>query len=315
MTHLNRMILIAMLVLGSSVNALAQEAATAPAEPGVTATTTAAAETATGTDSAASDGTGEGAGDPAPTRKSSYEIRNEFSSILRQTPSEVASILVLDPTLLSNEAFISAYPAIAEYVERHPEVRRNPRFYLAAFATPQRDSSFEEVFEVFTIMLTLAGISLVLIWLVRTTIEQKRWNRLSRQQSEVHNKILDRFGTSSELLDYVKSPAGSKFLESAPIPLHAERPVQNRPMTRVIWSIQIGVVIGAAALGMLLVSLRLDKGAAEGMFAMGAILMSVGVGFIGSAAVSLFISRRLGLWEGQRSQNEPQSLAEHGHVR
>ena len=307
MNYPTRTILIATLILGIAGNAAAQETATA-AEETTTSTTETAVESSGETTTAVETSTEE---ESAP--RSSYEIRNEFSNVLRGAPSEVASILVLDPTLLSNEAFISGYPAIADYLQRHPEIRRNPRYYLAQFATPPRDSSADEVMETFAIILTFGGIALVFTWLVRTTIEQKRWNRLSRQQSEVHNKILDRFGTSSELLEYVKTPAGTKFLESAPIPLHAEKPAPNRPLARVVWSIQIGVIVAAAALGMLIVSLTLDHG--DGLFAMGAILLSIGLGFIGSAAVSLLVSRKLGLWDDAPSTVGSEQVADPGHVR
>jgi small-conductance mechanosensitive channel len=157
------------------------------------------------------------------------------------------------------------------------------------------------VFEALIIFATFLLVALALAWLLRTIIEQKRWSRLSRTQSEVHNKILDRFGTSEELLAYVRTPAGTRFLESAPIPLHAERPAQgapqSAPLTRVLWSIQIGVVVAVGSLGMLLVSIPFDGEGARALFVLGAIGFCVGVGFVASAAVSLVLSRRLGLWE------------------
>lgn len=88
--------------------------------------------------------------------------------------------------------------------------------------------------------------------------DQKRWNRLPKTQAELHNKILDNFGTTSELLEYVKTPAGTKFLESAPIPLHEQTVTPNAPLARVLWSVQIGVIASVGALGMLLVSDRFE---------------------------------------------------------
>lgn len=306
MTNLNRVILIATLILGIAGSAAAQDTAPAAEETTTAVTSTEAVTTTAGT-------VEEGA-DTAPP-KSSYEIRNEFSSILRQTPSEVASIFLLDPTMLSNEAFLASYPAVAEYIAAHPQIHRNPRYYLAEFASrPVQRSSFDDVLEAFAIILSFGSIGFALMWLVRTTIEQRRWNRLSRQQSEVHNKILDRFGTSSELLEYVRSPAGTKFLESAPIPLHAERPVTNRPMGRVVWTVQIGVIVAAAAIGMLIVGAGFDE-SGEGFFAMGAILLSIGIGFIGSAAVSLLVSRKLGLWDEVQRPDSTERLSEPGSVR
>jgi hypothetical protein len=134
-------------------------------------------------------------------------------------------------------------------------------------------------------------------WLIRTIIEQRRWSRLSRTQAEVHNKVLERFGTSAELLEYMRTPAGSKFLESAPIPLHADRAPQNPPLARVLWSIHLGVIVIAVGIGLVLVSLRFSGDNAGGLFALGVIAFCIGGGFIASAVVSLVVARRLGVWQ------------------
>ncbi len=230
----------------------------------------------------------------------SQSIHSRFSQLLRERPPEVGTILQADPSLLSDASYMAKYPEIRDFVAQYPEIQHNPGYYLGEFATPQyRRSPLDGIFEGIAIFSVFSLIAFTLAWLVRTIIEQKRWNRLSRSQSEVHNKILDRFSTSAELLDYMKTPAGSKFLESAPIPLHSEAvtPPQNAPLTRVMWSVQIGIVVAAAALGLVFVSGRFDKESAQEMFALGMIGVSVGVGFIVSAAVSIFLSRRLGLWQ------------------
>lgn len=226
----------------------------------------------------------------APAMTSSHEVRDRFAELLRNHPRELGTVLALDPSLMSNETFLAGYPAVAAFLGEHPEVRRNPRFYLQGYGWA--NSSIEQVTEPFLVAAIFALIAFALGWLVLTIIEQKRWNRMSKIQTEVHNKILDRFGTSAELLEYIKTPAGSKFLESAPIPLHAEQP--SRPaQPRALWSIQAGIVIAAAAIGMLLVSSRLERESAEGMFALGMIGLSIGIGFVASAAVSIVLSKRL----------------------
>ena len=277
MTSLRRTILILMMTVAGW--AAAQE---------TTATTTAAAETTTAVAA-------------EPERRSSDEIRTLFSAVIRRSPPELGSILRLDPTLLSDQAFLARYPELAQFVAAHPEVRHHPRFYLAEFEYPiDRRTLLDELLEMVSVGFVFVLIVSASVWLVRTIIEQRRWNRLSRTQAEVHNKILDRFGTTEDLLAYIRTPAGTKFLESAPIPLHSER-TTNAPMTRVLWSIQIGVVVAVAAIGMLLVSGRFDKETAQGLYALGMIGLALGIGFVASAAVSLFLSRRLGLLEPPRT--------------
>lgn len=306
-TLATRMTLIATLVVAFGGWASAQEA---PAS-GETApqTTTAATEAAPAETAVTEEAAAE------PEVKSSATVRSEFSSLLRRHPAELGRILRLDPTLMRNEEFLSAYPAVARYIEQHPEIHRNPSYYLGEFyEAPPRRSEFGEALEAIMVFLTVAAIAVALGWFIRTVIEQRRWNRLSRTQTDVHTKILDRFGTSEELLAYIKTPAGSKFLESAPIPLHTERAPQttpqNAPWVRIMWSIQLGVIIGAAAIGMLLVSLRFVGEGVDGFYVLGVIGLCIGGGFIGSAAVSILLSRRLGLWQNendssQRGLNEP----------
>jgi hypothetical protein len=279
MTLTTRTIFILMLVLASAGELVAQEASTAA----TSAAATSAEETET----------------PSTSRR--LEVRDQLTRLLEQHPHELWMILKLDPALLSNDAFMSGYPEVQELVARHPEILKNPRFYLAQFSSPEQDRSvLDDIFEGLAVVGGIGLTVFALAWLIRTLIEQKRWKQLSRTQSDVHNKILDRFSTSEQLLEYIRTPAGGKFLESAPIPLYAERPASRKTSTlaaRILWSVQLGVVIVIVGLGMLLLSAIFEKDSSQGLFALGTIALCVGVGFIASAAVSLKLSRRLGLWE------------------
>lgn len=259
-----------------------------------TATTATAAPAATADDDRAS-----GRRDSREEREESQSeaVREQFSTLLRNHAPQLGTILALDPTLLSNEAFLAPYPDLSTFLAAHPEVRHSPDFYLAEFQYERR-GKLEGIIE--PIVALFVGILIVtaLAWLVRTLIEQKRWSRLSRTQSDVHNKILDRFGTSPELLEYIKSPAGSRFLESAPIPLRAERAEPSAPVSRVLWSVQIGVVVAAGGIGLLIASARFSDEASRALFSLGVIALCIGGGFIASALVSVSLSRRLGVWQG-----------------
>jgi small-conductance mechanosensitive channel len=244
---------------------------------------------------------------PRRETRTAYEIRNQFSNLLREHPRDLWTILALDPTLLANEQFMANYPDLEKFVAGAPEMRANPKFYLVEFRA-HTDSAFliDEILELF--FLTGLWIMVVggLVWIIRTVIEQKRWNRLSARQTDVHNRILERFGTSEELLEYVKTPAGSKYLEAAPIAVSVEK--SRAPLTRIMWSIQLGVVVAIGAMGMLIVGLRFEGETSEALFVIGAIGFCVGLGFIASAAVSLFLSRRLGLWELPPAPNEGEGV-------
>ena len=318
MTAATRLILVLMLAIATAATAPAQETKTTTAAADETAAVTdTAAEATTTAEAATSTAVDAGTEQRAqPIDNSSYAIRNRFSALLRRHPTEVGMVLALDPTLLTNESYLAGYPQIAQFVADNPEVQRNPRFYLAEFR-PERDDGgiLEDIMEGLLIFGIFVFIAFVLAWVIRTIIEQKRWNRLSRTQAEVHNKILDRFGTSEELMAYVKSPAGTKFLESAPIPVRAEKPVQTAPHARIMWSIQLGIVLALGALGMLLVSLRFEAATARELFAMGMIVFCVGAGFIASAFVSIAMSRRLGAWVQGNDEAARNAFDESGLMR
>ncbi|HKV12783.1 MAG TPA: hypothetical protein VJ725_31860 [Thermoanaerobaculia bacterium] len=320
MTLTARTICILMLVLALAGKLIAQEApTTAPTDTAESTTAaTSADETATTAAAAPETETETATEDPEnPSTRRHFDVRDQFTRLLEQHPYELWMILKLDPALLNNDAFMSGYPEVQEFVARHPEIPKNPRFYLAQFNSPaEYRSTLDSLFEVLAVF---SGVGLTVValgWLIRTLIEQKRWKQLSRTQSDVHNKILDRFNTTEQLLEYIRTPAGGKFLESAPIPLHAEHPAQGKTSTlatRILWSVQIGVVTAIVGLGMLLLSAVFERESSQGLFALGAIALCVGAGFIASAAVSLKLSRRLGLWEDGGAP--PEALDGTGTVR
>ena len=83
------------------------------------------------------------------------------------------------------------------------------------------------------------------IWIIRTLIEYRRWNRTSKVHTEVHNKLMDRFTANEDLLAYMQTPAAQRFLESAPLSLDAPARPVGAPLSRILWSVQVGVVLAA----------------------------------------------------------------------
>lgn len=292
--------LLAILVLSTPGALLAQEAPETDQTP---VTDQESAATASATDDATPAATDGDSVETEATRGRTgreYEVRNQLYSLIRTYQPGLGSTLAFHPDLLSDQEFLSSYPALSDFLDRHPEVRREPYFYFGQFQTHQYDPA-DALLEVIAILGTVALVALALAWLIRTWIEQRRWNRLSKNQIEVHNRILDRFGSSEDLLEYVRTSAGTRFLEAAPIAVHTER--GSSPQARIVRTVQIGVIVVAAALGTLLISGRFDEDGSQVLFSLGVIALSVGVGFIGSAAVSNVLSQRLGLWDDRRSSD------------
>ena len=236
--------------------------------------------------------------------------RQELHELLRRYPPEVGRVLKLDPSLFANESYLANYPALAAFVKQHPEVPHSPRYFLediyvpsdAPRMTPQMEmwNDVMEGVSIFVVMSLMVG---SLMWLIKTLIDHRRWSHLSRVQFDVHSKLMDRFSANEELLAYVQTPAGKRFLESAPIPV-GEPPAVAAPVNRILWSVQVGLVIAAVGIGLQVVTWNVHKDVAEPMFALSVLATSLGFGFILSAIVSYLLSRKLGLW-----QNPPQAEA------
>jgi ABC-type multidrug transport system fused ATPase/permease subunit len=238
------------------------------------------------------------------TDSDSQETREAFHAALRRYPTEVSRVLKLDPSLMTNQTYLATYPALAAFLAQHPEIAHSPAFFLDNVYVgeePRGENSSERVWrstmEGLSIFAVLALVTGVLTWLVRTLIEHRRWSRVSKVQADVHNKLMDRFTANEDLLAYIQTPAGKRFLESAPIALDGAPRAVSAPVGRILWSVQVGLVLAAAGFGLQYVSRSIEKTVSQPLFAMGILAVSIGVGFVLSAIVSYVLSRRLGLWE------------------
>lgn len=242
------------------------------------------------------------------TETSARDTREQFRQIMQRYPPDLGRILRLDPTLMRNPAYVGQYPALAQFLAAHPEIPQNPEYYLEFvrysydYNEPRDPRSavidmWRNMFEAvgaFMIFLVVAGL---LTWLIRTFIDYRRWLRVSKVHTEVHNKLMERFSGSAELLNYIQSPAGRRFLEAAPIPLDAGPRALAAPVARILWSVQAGVVVLAAGLGFQFASGRVIDDVGQGLWLIGILGMALGIGLVSSGFISYVLSRRLGLMD------------------
>jgi len=250
----------------------------------------------------------------APSDDDLVDIRKELLALLRMSPT-LTTVVETDPSLLADQEYVSRNnPQLAQFLTQHPEVTRNPDFYLFANfgdsrksgAEPLRrrvngntsPSATEERRQTLDMMLQPIIFVVVvgsLMWLIRILLENRRWGKVFRMQSEVHGKLLERFAHSEELLQYMSSEPGKRFLEAAPIPIEFERD-QRLPggLARVLPQLQIGIVLTLLGLGLLLLH-RYVTALSEPLLVFGTIVTMPGLGFILSAGIAWRISERLGL--------------------
>jgi hypothetical protein len=242
--------------------------------------------------------------------------QSELIKLLRLSPT-LTTVVAHDPSLLSNQDYVAHNnPQLAEFLTAHPEVARNPEFYLFSHLNHQdgepdealeravwpeyvrasrnsRDDS--DIIVPIAITVAFACFLAALVWMIRALLENRRWNRIFKLQSEVHGRLIDKFGSNQELATYMETEAGKRFLEAAPIPVNIESS-QRMPNTvaRVLTPLQIGIVLVLLGIGFLLLR-HANPDMETPMLVLGTIVMMPGIGFIISAGITWVLAARLGL--------------------
>lgn len=246
---------------------------------------------------------------PAPTvvynEPDAQQTREQFRNVLRQHPPTLWQILRLDPALLNDAEYLAPYPALAAFLREHPEIARNPTFYVGtpetAFIERPRSAAtaLEGMFEALMVIIGLTGLMVFLAWIINTAVEYRRWLRLSKVQTDTHTKLVDRLTANDELLAYVQSAAGQRFLQGGPAPADTPRGV-DAPYGRILWSVQAGTVVMLLGGGFLFISRRFAADpefldASPIMFMLGVLAVTIGAGFLLSSLIAYIVSQRLGL--------------------
>jgi hypothetical protein len=252
---------------------------------------------------------------PALTDKDVAATQRQLIELLRVSPT-LTTVVSRDPSLLADQEYVSRNnPQLAAFLTAHPEVARNPDYYLFTHMHPNdgspdealeravwpemynynRRTGFDEFLSDCPPLLAFACFLAAAIWGIRVFVENRRWSRVFKLQSEVHGRLIDKFSSSQEIAAYMQTDAGRRFLEAAPIPAHMEggQRVPNA-VARVLTPIQIGIVLVLLGIGFLILRhAGIDYEAP--MLVLGVLILMPGIGFIISAGVTWLLAARLGL--------------------
>ena len=238
--------------------------------------------------------------------------------LIRMSPT-LTQVVETDSSLLADQDYVArTNPQLAQFLSQHPEVTRNPDFYLFANFPEQRGrrveglhrringdqprSDFQAQQDVRrqymgALMGTLAfvGVAGSFLWLIHMLLENRRWSRVFRLQSDIHARLIERFASNQELLHYMETEPGKRFLEAAPIPIDFQRD-QRLPggIGRFLAPLQIGIVLTLLGVGLLTLQHRIPD-AANPLLVFGMVTLMPGLGFIISAIISWRITAHLGL--------------------
>ena len=234
------------------------------------------------------------------------ETRERLNQVLEQYPPSVPQVLRLDPSLLTKAEYLATYPTLAAFLGQHPEVAHNPVFFLGEARwngiennrRPALDA-LENILAGVAVLIGLMSLLSAVVWLLRSIIEHRRWLRATKIQTDAHTKIVDRLTSNEDMMAYVQSPAGQRFLSSAAVTIDSAPQAMSAPFNRILWSVQAGVVLTAVGLGLWFARNNVIEEVGQVLQVLSILTIALGVGFIASALVSYALSRQLGLVPAQ----------------
>jgi hypothetical protein len=250
-------------------------------------------------------------------------LQDQLLQLLRLSPT-LAQVVARDPSLLSDTDYVNRNnPELGRFLQAHREIANNPDFYLfnnlhgeneppsetlerklwPAMSNQRSSEALRDLISDGIAFLVFVCILSALLWLTHVLLENRRWNRIFKLQTDVHGKLIDRFGTSQEVLTYMGTEAGKRFLEATPIAVGFERqqPVPS-PVARVLTPLQIGVVLTLLGVGLIFLRHSVPEGDAP-LLVMGTVVLMPGLGFIISAGITWALARHLGLMPDSGAQS------------
>jgi hypothetical protein len=251
---------------------------------------------------------------PQMSEKDVAALQDQLLQLLRVSPT-LAEVVARDPSLLSNAEYVNRNnPELGRFLQAHLEIAQNPDFYLfnnlhgenqpsdalerklwPAMSSQEAHRVSLELISDGIPFLVFVCMLLGLLWLTHVLLENRRWNRIFKLQTDVHGKLIERFGTSQEVLTYMNTEAGKRFLEATPIAVGFEpqQPVPS-PVARVLTPLQIGVVMTLLGIGLIFLRHSIPDGDAP-LLLVGTVVLMPGLGFIISAGITWVLARHLGL--------------------
>jgi hypothetical protein len=254
---------------------------------------------------------------PAPPQQvfddqNAQQTRDRLREVLSQYPPSVGQVLRLDPSLLTRSDYIATYPALAAFLAQHPAIAHNPSYFLGMVRftgggysdTPEsaRTEGLRVIRDTFEGLFFLLGVCFVvgmIAWLSRSVIEYRAWLRASKVQTEAHTKVLDRLTSNEDVLAYAQSPVGQRFLSSTSMSMTSDFGARavGSPVSRILWSVQIGIVLALGGVGLLIAKNSIMDEAAQALYVVAVLAIALGIGFALSAVAAYALSRQLGVIE------------------
>ena len=160
-----------------------------------------------------------------------------------------------------------------------------------------------------TITTALFGIVIIICvaWIVITAITALKGRANTRTRAEIYNRLIDKFGTAPEFIQFLQSDAGLKFIEENT----AQSAAVLAPLGKILASIQIGIVLALLGAGLLVTGNVFGESLGGDLYIVltvgGIIGLTVGTGLLIAAAVSYRLCKAWGILMTSKEKETNQS--------
>ncbi len=129
------------------------------------------------------------------------------------------------------------------------------------------------------------------VLIARMSIENGKAKREADAQLQLHTRLIDKFGSPKELLDYLQSEAGKKFLTPATVQ-------RSTPYKRILAATQTGIVLTFVAAALWPIRGTLVGTEVRTVTFLASLSFGLGLGFLFAALAAFLLSRKWGLLNG-----------------
>lgn len=133
-------------------------------------------------------------------------------------------------------------------------------------------------------LIAIPSMFVLIAWIIFSNVRRMI---SSRRIAELQAKLLDRFATGQELLAYLQTEEGKRFVETASVE-------HSNPLARILGAVQAGVILTLIGIALLFLRGRI-AGGDDAFLGFGAVVLALGVGFLISSGISYTLSKSMGL--------------------
>lgn len=145
-----------------------------------------------------------------------------------------------------------------------------------------------------TVSAVVIGATIIICaaWIITSIVTSMKQRANTRTRTDVYNRLIDKFSSTPELIEFLRSDAGLRFIE--------EQTVEpSQPLMKIMNSIRLGVSLALVGGGMLVVGNLWDRTLGDDLYTVialgGTVALTAGAGFIVAAAISYKLCKSWGL--------------------